>query len=116
MKKKLSEQRVYNILQSVQIMQVLSEAIKIEFQSELIDTDLKNPAINQHAKRIKESASAIQIHLTGLVKNKDKEYFSYEYAVEMHRVIKHFVGMDINQVREFMDGVDEIMTANEHSH
>lgn len=114
MKKQLTEQRAYNILQSVQIMQVLAECVSIEFQSELVDTNLKNPAINQHASRIKESATAIKTHLSGLVKSKDKEYFSNEYAVEMHRVLKYFIGLDIAQVREFMDGVEEMELQDEH--
>jgi hypothetical protein len=106
-KQPLTPERTANIFQSVQFMQVMAELIKVEFQMHM-DTDFKNPAVNQHASKIKQSAEAIQLHLSGIVKAKDPEFFKNEYTPEIYRVFRFFIGMDAEQIREFMDGVEEM--------
>lgn len=109
MKQQLSEQKITRILKSTQIIEVLAECIKIEHMNDLIDTKFRQPAINSHAKKIKESSQAIQTHLSFLVKNKDKGFFADEYALEIHRVLSHFIGLEITQIREFMDSLDSLI-------
>ena len=103
----MTPEKTNNILTSLQNIAVLAECIGIEFQQDLCDTRFKNPAINQHRKRITESAEAIKTHLASVIKNKDREFFGYQHAVEFHRAVTFFAGLDYLQLREFMDGVEE---------
>ena len=104
----ITTEKASRIIKSMQIIAVLAECISIEFQSDLVDTKFKNPAVNNHSKRIRESAEAIKLHLSSVVKNKDRDFFGYEYAAEMHRLVTHFSGMDIKQIADFMDGIEEL--------
>lgn len=105
---KLPEDKILRVLKSAQNIALLAECISVEFQTDLVDTRFRQPAINQHSKRIRDSIEAIKIHLAGMVKNKDREFFSYDYAVEIHRVIDYFSNMSVEQVRDFMDRVEAI--------
>lgn len=107
-KNHITEEAVANLLEHVQLIGLSAEIIKIEYQSRLVDTRFKNPNINNHAKRIKESANMIQTHLASLTYNKDREFFEYEYCVQLHRVLKHFMQLRIDQLETFMEGIEKM--------
>lgn len=102
----MSEAKVKRLHQSVQFLAIMAEVIKLEYASDLIDADFKNPMVNQFAKRISEDAKAIQFHLKKndrvSIEFKDPE-FILEYASELWRVCNFFIGIDISQIREVMD-------------
>lgn len=110
---KISEEAILNLLEHVQFIGTAAEMIKIEHMSRLVDHRFKNPVLNNHAKKIKESAAMIQTHLSSLTYNKDREFFEYDYAVQLHRVLKHFIGLSVQQVEEFMDSVEKLQAENE---
>ncbi len=103
-KQELTTDRKVKIFRSVQFMHIMAEMIRMEFRM-YMDVNFRNPAVNNHASRISQSAQAIQQHLSFLVKAKDTEYRE-EYTAELHRVFNFFIGLDIEQIREFMDGAE----------
>ncbi len=106
-KQQLTHKRAANIFKSTQFMTVMAELIKIEFMMHM-DVDFRNPVINHNVSRIKQSAELIQLHLSAIIKTKDAE-FREEYAAELHRVFNHFIGLDIEAIRDFMDAIDELV-------
>jgi hypothetical protein len=102
------------IYKSVQFMAVMAEVMKIEHMSELIDSDFKNPQVNQFAKRIKADAQAIQFHLKHNdrvnIAFKDLEFIE-DYAGELYRVFHFFIGLPLPQIKEVMDNLSEIAEA-----
>lgn len=108
MKVKLAEGAVLDLLTHAQFIGVCAELIQIEHRNRLIDTRFSNPAINQHAKRVKESSQMIQTHLSSLTVVKGREFFSDEYCVQLHQALKHFIGLSVEQLTEFVDTIQEI--------
>ncbi|WP_285011244.1 hypothetical protein [Pedobacter faecalis] len=80
--------------------------IKIEYQTDLVDTKFKQPSVNNHAGRIKQSADQIGLDLAFAFKVTDREELTYEHAVELHRLLSHFIALGVDRTREFMDAVD----------
>lgn len=107
-KRQLTVQEQYPILKSVQIMGVLAHLIQIEYQTRICDLKFKQPSVNNHARKIKESTEQIQKDLAFQFKLKDREQMAYEHSVELWRVFDHFCKLTTEEVRDFMDGVDEL--------
>lgn len=101
-------ERKVNLLENVQFIGLMASLIQVEFQSNLVDSKFKNPAVNQHAKRIKESSHAIEVHLSSIVNLKDRESFAYSVSTEMIELIKHFLNYPPEKIREFMDRIREL--------
>ena len=105
--------KAVRIVKSLQLFYILAELIKMEYYNDLVDAHFKNPAINQHAKRIKESAVAIQVHVASVLKQNTAGNLdaTTEYIGELYRLLDHFVGMDIESITEFLDGIDDLKKA-----
>lgn len=101
-------QRKVDLLENTQFIGLMASLIRVEFQSNLVDSRFKQPAINQHGKRIQESAKAIEVHLSSVVDLKDRESFNYEFAPEMIELIKYFSRYPAEKIREFMDGIQRM--------
>lgn len=102
------EEKIKNILHSVQTISALAECITIEFQNDLIDYRFKQPILNQKAKRIKEYTEDIKKLCTVHAKVLDEEYMAYEHSVAMHRLFKWFALLDANQINEYMDKLEKL--------
>lgn len=109
-KQELTVQRVRRIFFSAQFMSILSEVIKIEHIHEM-DVNFKVPEINNFSGRIKKDADSIIMHLCThpkfSLKNNDKE-FSESYAVEIHRLFRLLMGLDIEQLRDLTNGFEKL--------
>lgn len=60
------------VLEYVQFVAVCAELIKVEYQDFMIDLRFKNPVINNHSKRIVESADQISKALSSISYNTDR--------------------------------------------
>jgi len=104
----MTEKDKLALLESVHMIGILNEVVQIEYQCLLVDHKFKMPALNNHAKKIKDSSNAIKTSLNTNFNNKDPESMTYTYAIQMHRLIAYFMAMDIERVEEFMDGVEDL--------
>ncbi|HEY4326136.1 MAG TPA: hypothetical protein VGN20_19255 [Mucilaginibacter sp.] len=108
LKLELSEKKRQDVVNSIKIIGVLAEMIKVEHQSELVDSTFKNAIVNQKAKRIKEDAIGIIRDLSTNqrvnIRFLDDNYIE-DYACELHRVFTFFVGLPLDQVKEAMDNL-----------
>lgn len=102
-----SEARKKALLTSVQVIGLLAECIQVQFQNSLVDSKFKNPAINQHSKRIKESSEAIKLHLSSIATLPNRDQFTYDYAVHMTALIELFLHHTPEQLEELVGLVEE---------
>ena len=102
----VQEERIYPILKSVHTIGVLAEMIGIEYQNDMVDTKFKQPTTNQHAGRIRESVKQIGKDLAFQFKVQDRNALSYDHAIELHRLVSHFIDLGVERTKEFMDLVD----------
>lgn len=102
-----SESRQKALLTSVQVIGLLAECIQVQFQSALVDSKFKNPAINLHAKKIKDSSEAIKLHLSSIATLSGRDEFTYEYAVHMTALIELFLHHTPEQLEELVGLVEE---------
>lgn len=103
----ISQKQAERILTQAQIIGTLNRCIGIELMQDLTDVRFKHPTLNNHTRRLKEAVNGITLHLGTIVQVKNRDEFDYEYALEMHRVVKHFCGLSTEQLRGFMDKVDD---------
>lgn len=110
MKQQLSIHKQFELLRSVQLIGVMAQMIDVEFQKHFIDTKHRNPIINNHAKRIKESSEAIGrlLKQSGFAP-KDGDKFNYEYVLNMYEVFEHFTTMDYEQLEEYLTGLRKLL-------
>lgn len=107
----LSLEKQSDLLKSVHIIGVCARLIEIEYANDLIDTKFKQPLINQHSKRIKESAEQIKKALNSPNNPfhvKSKDYMDYEYSLQLYRVIDFLTDMGLEKITEFADGMDKL--------
>lgn len=102
-----SEARQQALLTSVQVIGLLAECIQVQFQNSLIDSRFKNPAINLHAKKIKDSSEAIKLHLSSISTLGRRDDFTYDYASHMSALIELFLHHDSDQLAELVRLVEE---------
>lgn len=109
-KQQLTPSRANRVFYSVQFMAIMAELIKQEHTTEM-DVNFRVPEINMFAGRITKDAQAIILHLKSHprlnVSNTDQD-FTDEYVGELYRVFRFFIGMPIEQIKEFMDGIDAL--------
>lgn len=108
MKHTFTPEKSERIFKSMQNISVFAEFIGMEFQIDLTDTKFINPAINQHSKRIKESATSIQTHVGGVIKNKDKEFFTYEYCTALYELFTYFTTMPLEGIQDTLNQIEEL--------
>ena len=104
----LSLEKQSELLKSVHHIGVFARLIQIEFENDLVDSKFKQPIINQHAKRIKESAEQIKKALNSPNNPfyvKSQEYMDYEYTLQLYRVFDFFTDMGLEKITEFADGM-----------
>lgn len=95
---------------STQIMLSMIGVAEIERQIHLIDYRFKNPNLNNHMKRVREGLEAVKNHFGNFVQLKDKEEFDYEFTIELHRLFSFFIGLSTGQLREYADGLEELLS------
>lgn len=99
---------VFEILKSAHVIGLLAKTIDVEYQTRIVDTKFKNPNTNNHVRRIKEASETIQKDLAYQFKVKDYEAMTYDYVLQFHRLIDYFAEKSADQIREFMDGVENL--------
>lgn len=102
-----TEEKKYRLLKSVHMIGVLAEIIKVEYTCDLVDTRFKQPSTNNHAKRILESTNQIQKDLAFQFKCMSRDELTYEHALQLHRLLDHFIDLGIERTTEFMDLVEK---------
>lgn len=105
----MKEEKIKDILRSIQTINTLADLIIIEYHHDLADKPFKLPVLNQKAKRIKQDAEDIKKQLNTLAKIKDLEE-SENHGYQMYRLIKMFSTMDINQLEGFLDKAELLPT------
>lgn len=95
------------VLDYVQFVALCAEMIKIEWQCEAIDWRFKNPVINNHARKIIESAEQISRSLSSISFNTDREEFAYNTSLQVHRLLKHFSQYPVEKLEELMDIIEK---------
>jgi hypothetical protein len=106
-KQPMTEERLYPILKSAHMIGVIAEIIKVEHRTAIFDTKFKNPNTNNHASKIVQSADQIQTDLAFTYKCMKREDLTYEYALQYHRLLDHFIDLGIERTEHFMDLVDK---------
>lgn len=109
----ISEKQAIRILKQAQIIGTLNSCMGIEVMQDLTDIRFKHPTLNNHRRRLKEAIDGISTHLGAIVQVKDRDEFDYEFSIEMHRLVSHFCGLSTEQLRGFMDRVDEEINSNQ---
>lgn len=94
------------VLEYIQFVAVCAEMIKVEWQQELIDIRFKSPVINNHARRIIESAEQITKSLSSISFNTDREEFLYNSTLQCHRLLKHFMAYPVEKIDELMNLIE----------
>lgn len=94
------------VLEYVQFIALCAEMIKIEWQQEFIDLRFKSPVINNHARRIIESANQISKSLSSISENTDREEFTYGTSLEVYRLFKHFTAYPVEKLSELMNLIE----------
>lgn len=107
-KEPFSLERKVRLLENVQMIGLLTDLIKIAYQDNLVDSKFKNPALNLHRGKIRDSADAISLHLSSIADLKDREEFNNNYCAEMYALIKHFSHYPTDKLREFNEGIAEL--------
>ena len=102
----MTPQKQYEILRSVQLIGTLSKMIEIEFSKHLVDNKFRNPIINNHARRIKESTEQIQ---KMLMKPLDNEFFTYEYATNMYEIFEVLATFEADKIIEYNEGLKKMI-------
>lgn len=95
------------VLAYIQFVALCAEMIKIEYQMDMCDIRFRNPVINNHAKRIIESAEAIGRSLTSISSQSDREGFMYNDALEFHRIVRHFSDYPSSKISQLMDLIEK---------
>lgn len=107
MKQQMTPEKVYPILKSTHIIGVLAEVIKVEHRMRLFDVKFKQPLLNNHCRKIIESANQIQTDLAIQFKTMKRDELTYEHALQLHRLLDHFIELGIERTEHFMDLVDK---------
>lgn len=102
------DEKTKRILNHIQTISVLTDCIDIEYNSDLVDARFKDKALSNHNRRIKESVSQIKTSLSFRYKVKDREFMTYEHAVQVHRLFTYFSTMETSQLEELMDGFEKL--------
>ena len=102
----MTPQKQYDILRSVQLIGVMAQMIEIEFSKHMVDNKFRNPIINNHSRRIKESAEQIR---KLLMKPLDNEFFTYEYATNMYEIFETLATFEAEKIIEYNEGLKKIM-------
>lgn len=108
----ITDIKIKRILHHCQTIGMLADCIGIEFQQDLVDAKFKDPRINNHARKIKESIAQIKLSLASKVKVLDREFMEYEHSTECHRMLSYISTMDTNQLKSLNDGFEELERKN----
>lgn len=106
-KRPMTDEQCEPILKSVHMIGVLAEVIKVEHRDRIFDTRFKSPNMNNHANKIIQSCDQLQKDLAFQFKLKDRERMQYQEALQLWRIIDHFVDCGAERMEEFMDLVDK---------
>ncbi len=94
------------ILRHVQTMSVLTTCMQVEYMQDIVDARFKDPNMNNHIRRIKESLEQIRKGLSFKYKVIDRDFMENEHGLVMHRLFTYFSTMETSQL-------DSIITAYE---
>jgi len=86
--------------------------MEIEYFSDLVDFRFKEPNMNNHIRRIKESLEQIKKGLNFKYKVKDRELMNIDHPVQVHRLFTFFSTMDTTQLTELMDAYESYEKVN----
>lgn len=92
-------ERKVNLLKSVQMIGLLTTMIQHEYDIALVDSKFLNPNINNHSRKIRESAQAIHTSIAEVAFIKDPRFFNEEYATEIDELLTNFVDHSIEDLR-----------------
>jgi len=95
------------VLDYIRFVSLCATMITIEYQMFVCDIRFKNPTLNNHAKRIIESANQINKSLSSISFNDDREDFLYNESLEFHRMFKHFSDYPTHKIQELMDLIEQ---------
>lgn len=109
-KQEITGDKKDRILASVQHLAVMSQMIGIEYQMEM-DGLFKDPLLNNLTNRIGSDCLALADRINKgnfpRFTLKDPEHAD-EYAGELHRLFKLFIGMELSKIVELLDGWEKI--------
>ena len=100
------------ILRHVQTMSVLTTCMEIEMFSDLIDYRAKDPNINNHIRRLKESLQQIRKGLSFKYKILDRDLMENEHGAQMHRLFSYFSTMHTQQLTDIVDAYEKYDRTN----
>lgn len=100
------EEKIKQILKSVQTINALANCIIIEYQVLLVDKPFTSPVLNQKAKRIKEYAEDIKKCYSQYARSLDQEFSDNEHALALWRLFDYFSLMETGQLNRYLDLVE----------
>lgn len=95
------------ILKHVQTMGVLANCMEIEMFNDLVDYKAKDPTINNHIRRLKESIQQIKKGLSFKYRVIDRDHMENDHSIQMHRLFNYFSIMDTDQLTRILDQYEE---------
>lgn len=107
----LSLEKQADLLKSVHHIGVFARLIELEYANDLVDTKFKQPLINQHSKRIRESAEQIKKALNSPNNPfhvKSQEYMDYDYTLQIYRVMDFLTDMGLEKITEFANELEKM--------
>ena len=103
------DQKTMQFLTTLGAIMTHIASAEIGIQHYLIDYRFKDPNLNNHFRRVKKGLNAIKSHFNRFSKVKDKDEFDYDYSIEFYRATQHFTKMSTEQLKEYADGIDEVI-------
>jgi len=101
-----TEQRKLALLKSMQVIGLATEIISIEYHDALVDSKFKNANLNNASRLIKQSVQSIKTHMASITNIKDKEFYEYEYSLEIHRLLRLTCGLDISEIQAINNALE----------
>lgn len=102
MQKTMNEEKLTRVLNQLAFISLLMDVIDIELHHDLIGEKFTQPLLNNHVRRIKESATAIKTSISRHLKVINKEEALYEFATQYHQLIKFFKDKDAETLEELV--------------
>ena len=107
MKHIVTQEKAEEVFASIQRMTMFFELARIEEQVFLFDHRFRNPVMNNHIKRIRESLQALEKESGRLITSKDTEYFKYEHTPLLHVIFKAYMFQDKRFLEEVVNQLED---------
>lgn len=106
MEKTMTDKKLNRIVDQLGFILLLMDVIEIEIQHDIHGYKFADSLLNNHVRRMKESAAQIRNSIHRKIKISNKEEAFYDYAIHFHQLIKHFKEKDGATIEELVNSLE----------